>query len=112
MQTIKAAFVGILFTSFILGTVAFAINYSKQAAAETAANTAALEEALFIVAFSADSTEVKAYKSIARDKAEALNIPLSTCNKIIKAAQKRNASKIDIHDLSHSMHSVVKVTFN
>jgi hypothetical protein len=112
MQTIKAIFVAISFVSFILGSVAAAVIYSKQVKAETAANTAALEEALFIVAFSADSAEIKAYKSIARDKAEALNIPLSTCNKIIKAAQKRNASKINIHDLSHSMHSIVKVTFN
>ena len=112
MQTIKAIFVAIFFTSFILGSVAAAVIYSEKAAAETAANTAALEEALYIVAFSADSAEVAAYKSIAKDKAEALNIPLSTCSKIVKAAQKRNASTIKIHDLSTGMHSFVKVTFN
>lgn len=112
MEILKAAFVSIFFTCFILGTIVFTINYSKQAAAETAAHTAALEEALFIVAFSADSTEIKAYKSIARANAKALNIPLSTCDKIVRAAQKRNAGKIDIYDLSTGMHSVVKVSFN
>ena len=37
MQTIKAIFVAIFFTSFILGSVAAAVIYSEKAAAETAA---------------------------------------------------------------------------